>query len=103
VGQPTALVGAPNDNDNSGAAWVFTRFGGVWSQQGNKLIGDFGSFGAAVALSGDGNTDLIGEPAANSGIGAVWVFTRSAGVWSQPDTRLSGSGGVRKRLVNRSS
>jgi hypothetical protein len=49
VGQPPALVGAPNDNDNSGAAWVFTRSGGVWSQQGNKVIGDFGSFGAAGA------------------------------------------------------
>src|SRR5262249_55168422 len=31
----TALVGGPSDNRTMGAAWVFTRSGGVWTQQGN--------------------------------------------------------------------
>src|SRR6266853_1069632 len=42
----------------AGAAWVFTRTGGGWRQQGGKLVGttsDFGgglwSQGASVALS----------------------------------------------------
>src|SRR5271169_4750238 len=40
----TAIVGGPgNGNDSNGsdvgAAWVFTRSGGVWTQQGNKLVG----------------------------------------------------------------
>ena len=26
---------------NEGAAWVFTRSGGVWNQQGDKLVGSF--------------------------------------------------------------
>ena len=30
----TALVGAPRDNAFQGAAFVFTRTGSVWSQQG---------------------------------------------------------------------
>jgi hypothetical protein len=34
----TAVVGGPGDNPN-GAAWVFTRSGGIWTQQGNKLVG----------------------------------------------------------------
>src|SRR5262249_15021473 len=34
----TALVGGPNDSLGTGAAWVFTRSGGVWSQQA-KLVG----------------------------------------------------------------
>ena len=36
----TALVGAPGDGNIQGAAWVFTRSGSVWSQQGAKLVGD---------------------------------------------------------------
>src|SRR3984893_4299483 len=35
----TALVGAPHDNTNVGAAWVFTRSGSTWTQQGSKLTG----------------------------------------------------------------
>ena len=30
----TAIVGAPRDNSFQGAAFVFTRTGSVWSQQG---------------------------------------------------------------------
>ena len=36
----TALVGGWKDNGTKGAAWVFTRTGGVWSQQGPKLTPD---------------------------------------------------------------
>ena len=36
----TALIGGPGDNSaRVGAAWVFTRSGGVWTQQGAKLVG----------------------------------------------------------------
>ncbi len=35
----TAIVGGPLDNSNAGAAWVFTRGGGLWTQQGAKLVG----------------------------------------------------------------
>jgi hypothetical protein len=42
----TAIVGGYADNSNTGAAWVFTRSGGVWSQRGSKLVGT-GAVGAA--------------------------------------------------------
>jgi hypothetical protein len=57
-------VGGPNDNPVSGlgigAAWVYTRSNGVWTQQGSKLVGT-GAVGNAeqgwsVSLSSDGNT-----------------------------------------------
>ena len=32
----TAAVGGPGDNSHAGATWVFTRSGGVWSQQGTS-------------------------------------------------------------------
>ena len=42
----TAIVGGYSDNGDAGAAWVWTRSGGVWTQQGSKLVGT-GAVGAA--------------------------------------------------------
>jgi hypothetical protein len=95
----TVIVGGPYDNSNDGAAWVFTRSGGVWSQQGSKLVGT-GAVGVgaqqgwSVALSADGNTAIMGGNHDNSNIGAAWVFTRSGGVWTQQGTKLVGTGAV---------
>src|SRR5579872_2188324 len=96
----TVLVGGCADNGNVGAAWVFTRSGGLWSQQGSKLVGT-GTIGGAgsgqglsVALSGDGNTALVGSPNDNGDVGAAWVFTRSGSVWTQGGTKLVGTGSV---------
>jgi hypothetical protein len=110
----TLVVGAPQEDstsrgvngaqDNngapeSGAAYVFTRANGGWSQQAylkasNPAVNDF--FGSSVALFGD--TLVVGAPGEDSmtsGIngdqnndtetnsGAVYVFTRANGVWSQ--------------------
>ena len=35
----TAIVGGTGDHCGVGAAWVYTRSGGVWTQQGAKLVG----------------------------------------------------------------
>jgi hypothetical protein len=91
----TALIGAPSDDFRVGAAWVFTRSGSTWSQQGNKLTGGGergeGEFGTAVALSADGNTALIGGIGDDKDTGAAWVFTRSGSTWSQQGEKLVGS------------
>ena len=95
----TAIVGGWADNSNSGAAWIFTRSGGVWTQQGDKLVGTGASVGpmqgGSVALSGDGNTAIVGGPLDTSNNGAVWVYTRSAGIWSQQGAKLTGDAGSR--------
>jgi hypothetical protein len=103
----TALIGAPRASDLAGAAWVFTRSGGGWVQQGAKLAGptvgevaacaaaeDSGEeeegvqapeecrFGRSVALSSDGDTALVGAPLAHGHTGAVWIFTRTGTSWS---------------------
>ena len=93
----TALIGGPDDYGQEGAAWVFTRSGGVWSQQGEKLVGS-GAFGTganqgrSVALSGDATTALLGGPTDDSYVGAVWVFVLSDGVWTQQGSKLIGGG-----------
>ena len=92
----TAIVGGSADNAGVGAAWVYTRSGGVWSQQGIKLVGagavGSASQGTAVSLSADGNTAIVGGPYDDGGTGAVWVYTRSGGVWSQQGSKLVGTG-----------
>ena len=92
----TAIVGGPSDSAGKGAAWIFTRNGGVWTQQGGKLTGSGATggagFGAAVSLSSDGNGALVGGPNDNSGEGAFWAFVRSGGGWSQQGNKVTGSG-----------
>jgi hypothetical protein len=90
----TALIGGFGDNKDAGAAWVFTRSEGKWTQQGGKLTGKEekgeGWFGYSVALSSNGNTALIGGPGDNTLVGAVWVFTRAEGKWTQQGGKLTG-------------
>src|SRR6267154_4372352 len=86
---------------NAGAVYFFVRSGGNWVQQAyvkasNAKAGD--QFGASLALSGDGNTLAVGATGESSsatgvngnqadtsmaGAGAVYVFRRSGGTWSQ--------------------
>src|ERR1700741_830272 len=92
---------AVNNASNSGAVYVFTRSAAAWTQQAYVKASNTGggdAFGNAVRLSGDGDTLAVGafnENSAATGVngdqadnaaldsGAVYVFTRSAGAWSQ--------------------
>lgn len=99
----TALVGGSEDDNGMGASWVFTRASnGSWTQQGSKLLGTVAASapsakqqGCGVALSGDGNTALVGGGSQNGTVGTAWVFTRgSNGSWTQQGSELLGSGSV---------
>jgi hypothetical protein len=85
----TAIVGG----HGTGAAWVYTCSNGVWTQQGGNLI-DVGASSQdwSVALSADGNTAIVGGPADGNGTGAAWVYTHSNGVWTQQGGKLVGTG-----------
>lgn len=97
----TLAVGGGGDSGGAGAAWIFVYSGGVWTQQGTKLVpSDLNGAGGApnfggVALSYDGNY-LAGAAYHDTPLqstGAVWAFKRSAGTWSQVGTKLVGSTG----------
>ncbi len=92
----TALIGAPEDDEVAGAAWVFTRSGSSWTQQGSKLTpsdeSGEGEFAETVALSGEGDTALIGAPEDDNRVGAAWIFTRSGSSWTQQGSKLTGEG-----------
>jgi hypothetical protein len=92
----TALVGGYKDEGGVGATWVFTGSGSSWTQQGEKLVGKHGSGvieqGTSVAVSGDGDTALIGGPFAEKEKGAAWVFTRSGSTWKEQEELPAGTG-----------
>jgi hypothetical protein len=89
----TLLVGAITDqilaNQQQGSAYVFTRSGSNWTQQGGKLTASDGAqwdlFGVSVSL--DGDTAIVGSfgdelPGAFDG-GAAYIFTRSGTTWTE--------------------
>ncbi len=93
----TLAVGAEN-KDSSGAAYMFVRNDGVWSQQAyvkGSNTEAYDRFGSSMALSDDGDTlavgayeedsSAVGNQADNSAsdAGAVYVLVRSGGAWSQ--------------------
>jgi hypothetical protein len=106
TGEDSNATGIQGDQGNnaaavSGAVYIFARSAGTWSQQAYVKASNTGAsdaFGSTVALAADGNTLAVGvsredsnatgiggdqsNDAAN-GSGAVYVFTRSAGTWSQ--------------------
>jgi hypothetical protein len=68
------IIGAGNDDNGSGAAYIYTGFGNNWNYQ--KLTGANNSyFGTSVALNKSGNIALVGGEVDNNGKGAVWIFT----------------------------
>ncbi len=97
----TAVIGAirhDEQGDNSGAAYVFTRSGGAWSQQAKLIATDTvegDAFGQSIALVGD--IMVIGAPHDDDmgdGAGSVYVFTRSGTVWSQQAKLTAADGAV---------
>jgi hypothetical protein len=90
VHENTAIVGTHGKDEvgaDSGAAYVFVRNGAAWAQQAKlthrgAVPGDL--FGFAVSVYGD--NILIGahqSDAAGPDSGAVYLFTRNGGRWTQ--------------------
>jgi uncharacterized protein (TIGR03437 family) len=88
----TVAVGTFSDNSYVGSVSVFTRSGTTWTLQA-KLTGSGAAGqsqqGDSVALSADGNTLIAGGDFDNNQAGAVWVFVRSGGQWSQQGAKLT--------------
>lgn len=86
---------------SSGAAYVFVRSGTTWTEQAYLKSSNSGAndwFGSRAALSGDGNTAVLGaslEDSSGRGVdgkqdddkaaesGAVYFFRRTGTIWAQ--------------------
>jgi hypothetical protein len=102
----TAVVGAPNDDANRGAVYVFQRSGDTWvnvaklvasdgkSGDGLNFVGD--TLGSSVAI--DGDTIVAGAFHARSGatdsVGAVYTFSRTGPAVRTETAKLTVSNGV---------
>ncbi|MGA3194212.1 MAG: hypothetical protein ABSD39_04345 [Terriglobales bacterium] len=117
------IVGAPQHTvtkTNQGVAYVFTRSGTSWSQQGGDLVATSpaasDNFGSSVALDVVSSvpTALVSAPRHSSSKGIVYVFTEPVSTWKQQTTltasdaanndtfgasvSLSGTSGLRSHL-----
>jgi hypothetical protein len=102
--EASAATGVGGDQDDnsasvSGAVYVFTRTEGVWAQEAYLKASNTGAgdlFGSSVSLSGDtlavgalyedsAPTGVGGDQTDNNALdsGAVYLFTRTEGVWAQ--------------------
>ncbi len=101
----TLAVGAPLEGagaaQRSGAVFVFRNTAGTWAPEATVVPPNrdaYDLFGAAVALSADGSTLLVGatgDDSASQGVGgnpadntssdsgAAWVFRRTGAAWAQ--------------------
>ncbi len=96
----TIVVGARSDDQvatDAGAAWVYTRVGGLWTLQtkltaSNGAASDF--FGTGVAI--DGDTVVVSAPnddnAGGSDAGSAYVYVRSGTTWSQQQNLIASNG-----------
>ena len=93
----TAVVGAAEKtiggHSRTGAAYVFTRSGGHWTQQPELSRPDAGAndnFGVAVAVSSDGTTILVGASQKMVGShdkeGVAYAYTHLGRRWVQEFT-----------------
>ena len=98
-----AVIGAYQDDGNgadSGAAYVFTRVEGVWTQAAKLTASDgaaYDNFGISVAV--DGDTVVVGAPGddgAGADSGSVYVFVKPTGGWatSTETAKLTASDGA---------
>ncbi|MEW5249440.1 histidine kinase [Microbulbifer discodermiae] len=90
-----------NNDSGSGAVYLFIRGDSTWVQQAYVKASNTDThdgFGRALSLSGDGDTLAVGAPGEDSSAtglssdqsnndaesaGAVYIFSRNAGTWSQ--------------------
>jgi hypothetical protein len=108
VWNDTIVVGAmgvdlfpPPQRPNQGAAYVFVRNGGVWTQQAKLAVPleEIGNLGVSVDISGD--TVIAGtleDVEGRQEQGSAYIFTRSGTGWTQQARLLAADGAVANRF-----
>jgi hypothetical protein len=106
VNGDTAIVGALQDDDrggNAGAAFVFERVAGVWSEKAKLTASDGETgdkFGASVSVHGD--TILVGadNDSTDKGqwSGSVYFFELVGGTWTEKAKKVASEGGSGDRF-----
>ncbi|HTA35821.1 MAG TPA: IPT/TIG domain-containing protein [Solirubrobacteraceae bacterium] len=96
----TALIGAREAEEGRGSTSPFAVSENGLVAQGPKLVGPPGElhFGAAVALSGDGDLALVGAPRSTANGGTVSALYRVGASWEVEDELISGAGAKNRSM-----
>lgn len=94
--------GSGDPINSAGAAYIFTRSGGTWTEQAKIVASDAeasDNFGQSVAISKDGNIVVVGAVNEDGGsgsplssVGAFYVFERTGSSWTQKKKILTSDG-----------
>ena len=80
-------IGANGDNNEQGAAYIFTGSGNTWTQQVKLTASDGANsdnFGGSIAMNSDASYVVIGAMNAGTGnIGAAYVYSNVANTWTE--------------------
>lgn len=80
----TVVIGAYGTNGDQGAAYVFIKSNGIWTQVKRLTASDaaaYDEFGAQIAVGG--SNIFVGAPGKNTNQGAVYIFSGSGSTWMQ--------------------
>ncbi len=88
------LIFGGSSSQGGTSAWVFTRTGSAWSQQGARLVSASSSAvvnagWTRVGLSADGNTAMLSSFALNT-VPMATIFVRNGNSWIQQGGDLTG-------------
>jgi cyclophilin family peptidyl-prolyl cis-trans isomerase len=79
-----AIIGAPKDDSQKGAAYIFEYNNGNWTQQAKLTASDGATgdyFGGSVSISA--NHAIIGAPGDDNYRGSAYIFEYNDGNWTQ--------------------
>ena len=93
-GYDTTPTESPANTSATGAAYIFRRDSGGWSEQAKLIANDAAAndqMGYAIDIRGD--NVIVGAPLDNSSAGSAYVFNWDGSSWTEED-RLSASDGA---------
>ena len=97
----TAVIGAPQADGNvggTGAAFVFLRSAGVWTEQAKLTASDadaLDDFGRSVSVSGDtAVVGAVGDDDNGNLSGSAYVFVRTGSTWTEQAKPTASDGAV---------
>jgi hypothetical protein len=93
----TLAVGAPGNEDEVGAVWIFTYSQGSYTESAGPIVGTSATGtskqGTSIALSSDGKTLAFGGTGNDENLGATWVFKHNGSSYvEESDGPLIGTG-----------
>jgi hypothetical protein len=94
-------VGAPGDNNNIGAVWIYKRVGTFWVQNAKlvstNVVGTNIRQGFSLSINDLGNLLIVGAPGDSNNLGTILLYRLSGSSWIETK-KFIGNGGNGSQL-----